>query len=156
MFIHASIVFFFFRYSESMDNYNNERTGEFMNFFDNTHHDDFLRTCFGNEDEQPVQATPPVQDDQPVQASPPVQKSRSGRSKRSRGPTTSVDGSCVTSPQPRQIKYNETGYPIGDKKRTFSAWLGTAVRNRVDICIMEWKDVPHDIKETIWKETKVN
>ena len=135
---------------------NNEvpAAGEFMNFLNNTN-DDFLEDCFGDRVEQPFEANPPVQDNQLVQATPPVQaKQRS--SKRTRGSTTSVDASCVISSGPKQITYTEVGYPIKDQKRQFSSWLGITVRNQVDITIMEWKDVDEKLKERIWKQTKVN
>ena len=76
-----------------------------------------------------------------------------GDVRRTRGPTTCPQVSKRPNGVRHYIQTNEFGQPDGKNVPQFSSHLGTLARkgNLLPICYSDWRHVPTNKKEDIWK-----
>lgn len=55
------------------------------------------------------------------------------------------------SKQKKMVYFHHDGQPIGEGSVSFTSNLGALSRKHCPVCYEQWKDVPDQIKETIWK-----
>ena len=56
----------------------------------------------------------------------------------------------------KDVTFNQHGQPIGETAKKMQSYIGVLVREKVKITYDNWKEVPNDVKDSIWEAVNVS
>jgi len=54
------------------------------------------------------------------------------------------------------VEFNEKNQPIGKFEKKLMSYLGSVARHYVPIDILDWREVPEELKNMIWEDIFVS